>query len=104
MKKIAMFAVMPLLILLLTKIANQVPPDGPSGAGFSLKAQKVVQCSAGEITLVDNHFTAAHLQKDASWPECSSFDKDEAFDFYLSQGERTHFLSDEKTVWWRKAM
>lgn len=104
MKKIAMFAAVSLLILLLTKIANQVPPDAAPGAAFSLKAQKVLQCSTTEITLVDNHFTATHLEKDASWPDCSSFGKDDAFDFYLSQGERTHFLSEEKTGWWRNAM
>jgi len=99
-----MFAAMSLLILLLTKIANQVPPDAPTGSAFSLKAQKVVQCSESEITLVDSHLTSTHLEKDGSWPDCSGFGGDEAFDFFLSQGGRTHFLSDEKTVWWRKAM
>jgi len=104
MRRIAILAALSLLILLLTKIANQVPADAPPGAAFSLKAQKVVQCSEGEITLVDNHFTATHLDKDSSWPDCSDFGKDDAFDFYLSQGERTHFLSQERTAWWRRAM
>jgi hypothetical protein len=104
MKNIAIFAAVSVFILLLTKIANQMPPEPPPGTSFSLKAQKVIQCSPYEITLVDNHLTATHLEKDSSWPECSSFQKDDALDFYLSRGERTHFLSFEKTVWWRKAM
>ena len=54
MKKIAIFAAVFAFILLLTKIANQVPPEPPSGTAFSLKAQQVVQCSPDEITLVDN--------------------------------------------------
>lgn len=104
MKKIAMLAAMSLLILLLTKIANQIPAEAPPGSAFSLKAQKVEQCSVDEITLVDNHFTATHLKKDSSWPECSSFGREDTFDFYLSQGERTHFLSKENSAWWRRAM
>jgi hypothetical protein len=104
MKNIAIFAAVSVFILLLTKIANQMPPEPPPGTSFSLKAQKVIQCSPDEITLVDNHFTATHLEKDSSWPECSSFEKDDALDFYLSRGERTHFLSAERTVWWRKAI
>lgn len=104
MKKIAVYVAVTVFILLLTKIANQVPPDPPSGTSFSLKAQAVIQCSPDEITLVDNHYTATHLQKDSSWPNCASFQKDEVLDFYLSRGEKTHFLNDEKTVWWRKAM
>jgi hypothetical protein len=104
MKKIALYAAVFLLILLLTKIANRIPIEPPAGTAFSLKAQHVVACSAEEITLVDNHQTATHLEKDASWPECSSFQKDEVLDFYLSRGEKTRFLSDEETEWWRKAM
>jgi hypothetical protein len=104
MKKIAIFAAVSVFILLLTKIANQIPPELPPGASFSLKAQKVIQCSTDEITLVDSHYTATHLEKDSSWPDCSSFHRDDVLDFYLSQGDRTHFLNDEKTVWWRKAM
>lgn len=104
MKKIATYVALTVFILLLTKIANQVPPEAPPGTSFSLKAQAVIQCSLDEITLVDNHYTATHLEIDSSWPDCDSFHKDEVLDFYLSRGERTHFLSDEKTVWWRKAM
>lgn len=104
MKKIAIFAAVSVFILVLTKIANQPPQEPMPGASFSLKAQKVIQCSPDEITLVDNHYTATHFEKDSSWPDCSGFHKDEVLDFYLSQGKKTHFLSDEKTVWWRKAM
>jgi hypothetical protein len=104
MKKIAIYAAVGVFILLLTKIANQVPPEPPPGTSFSLKAQKVIQCSSGEITLVDNHYTATHLEKDSSWPDCATFQKDGVEDFYLSRGEKTHFLSAESSVWWRKAM
>lgn len=104
MKKIAIFAAVFAFILLLTKIANQMPPEAASGTAFSLKAQQVVQCSPVEITLVDNHQKATHLEKDASWPDCSVFQKDDVLDFYLSRGEKTRFLSFEKTIWWRKAM
>lgn len=104
MKKIALIAALAVLILLLTKIANQVPPDPPPGTTFSLKAQKVIACSPTEITLLDTHEVQTHLDKDASWPECAIFRKDEVLDFYLSRGEKTHFLSLERTSWWRKAM
>lgn len=104
MKKIAIFAAVSVFVLLLTKIANQVPQEPPAGSAFALKAQKVIQCSPSEITLVDNHYTATHLEKDDSWPDCSTFQKDEALDFYLSRGDKTHFLNDERTAWWRKAM
>jgi len=93
-----------LLFLNLTKIANQVPKDAPSGTAFSLKVQHVVQCSPDEITLVDNHQSATHLEKDASWPDCSAFQKDDVMDFYLSRGEKTKFLSYEKTAGWRKVL
>jgi len=104
MKKIAIFTAAFALILLLTKIANQVPPESPTGTAFSLKAQQVVQCSETEITLVDNHQKATHLEKDETWPDCSAFQRDEVVDFYLSRGEKTRFLSYERTTWWRKAM
>ena len=104
MKKIAIFAAAFVLILVLTKIANQVPPEPPSGTAFSLKAQKVIQCNATEITLVDNRQNSTHLEKDESWPDCSTYEKDMVLDFYLSRGAKTRFLSSEKTVWWRKAM
>ncbi len=104
MKKIAIFTAVFAFILLLTKIANQVPPESPSGTAFSLMAQHVVQCSALEITLVDNHQKATHLEKDETWPDCSVFQRDDVLDFYLSRGEKTRFLSFERTTWWRKAM
>jgi hypothetical protein len=104
MKRIAIFAAVFVFILLLTKIANQMPPEPPSGTAFSLKAQQVVECTPEEITLVDNHQSQTHLEKDTSWPDCSIFHKDEVLDFYLSRGEKTRFLSDEKTTWWRKGM
>jgi hypothetical protein len=104
MKKIVIIAAVFLFVLLLTKIANQVPPEALAGTTFSLKVQHVVQCSPTEITLVDNHQTSTHLEKDSSWPDCSTFHPDDVLDFYLSRGEKTRFLSDEKTAVWRKAM
>ena len=104
MKKIVIFAAVFVFILLLTKIANDVPPEPPSGTAFSLKAQKVVQCNAKEITLVDPRQKSTHLDKDESWPDCTAFQKDMVLDFYLSRGDRTKFLSSEQTVWWRKAL
>jgi hypothetical protein len=104
MKKLAIFAAAFAFILLLTKIANQVPPEPPPGTAFSLKAQQVIQCTADEITLVDNHQKSTHLEKDGSWPDCAAFQKDQVLDFYLSRGEKTRFLSSEQTVWWRKAL
>jgi hypothetical protein len=104
MKKIAAIAAVFLLILVLTKIANQAPREEPQGIVFSLKAQRVVGCSPEEITLVDLHQAQTHLEKDASWPDCSTYKKDDVLDFYLSRGEKTHFLRQEATAWWRKAM
>jgi hypothetical protein len=104
MKKIALFAAVFVFILLLTKIANQVPPESPVGVTFSLKAQKVVQCSPTEITLVDNHMKATHLVHDESWPDCSVYHQDDVLDFYLSRSDRTHFLHVEKSPLWRRVM
>ncbi len=104
MKKIAIVAAIFVFILLLTKIANQMPPDPPPGYSFWIYAQHVVECSPTEITLVDNHQTEAQFEKDSSWPDCSKFHKDDVLDFHLSRGEKTRFLNDEKTAWWRKAM
>jgi len=103
-KKIAIVAAVFLLVLLLTKIANEIPPEPPSGYTFWLYAQQVVRCSSTEITLVDTHQVQAHFEKDASWPDCSTFRKDEVLDFHLSRGEKTRYLGSEKTEWWRKAM
>jgi hypothetical protein len=88
----------------LTKIANQVPLDPPSGTAFSLKVQHVVQCSRDEITLVDGHQTATHLEKDSTWPDGSVVQKDDVMDFFLSRGDKTKFLSYERSAWWRKEM
>lgn len=104
MKKIAILAAAFVFILLLTKIANQVPAAPPSGTAFSLKAQQVIQCTPTEITLVDGHNVPTHLEKDSSWPDCSAFQKGKVMDFYLSRGDKTKFLSTEQTVWWRKAL
>ena len=104
MKKIVAFAAAFVFILLLTKIANLAPKEALTGVAFSLKAQKVIECTPEEITLVDLHEQATHLIKDNSWPECSTYKKNEVLDFYLSRGERTHYISSEQTTWWRKAM
>lgn len=104
MKKIAIVTAVFIAVLVLTKIANQVPGDPTPGAAFSLKAQHVVACSQNEITLVNNHGQPTHLETDSNWPDCSSYSKDEVMDFYLSRGDKTHFLSKETTSWWRKAM
>ena len=104
MKRIAIFAAVFVFILLLTKIADQVPPEPPAGTAFSLKAQQVVECTPTEITLVNVHALETHLDKDSSWPACTAFNKDDVLDFYLSRGAATRFLSCEKTAWWRKVM
>ncbi len=102
MKKIAIITALAVLILLLTRIANNVPPDPPRGASFSLKAQRVIGCTPNEITLLDLHQTQTHLEKDSSWPDCATFRPDDVLDFYLSRGEKTHFESTNETDWWRK--
>lgn len=102
-KAIAAITAVLVLILLLTKIANQRPPDPPSGLAFWLYGQQVVECTPAEITLMDSRQTETHLDKDASWPDCSNFHKGDVLDFHLSRGEKTRFLSDEPTAWWRKA-
>jgi hypothetical protein len=104
MKKILIFAAVFLFIVVLTDLANRVPADGSPGTTFSLKAQKVVACSTHEIVLVDPHQKATRLDKDDSWPDCAVFESNKVQDFYLSRGEKTHFLGYEKTAWWRKAM
>lgn len=104
MKRIAIFAAAFVFILLLTKIANQLPPEPAPGAEFSLMARRVVECTPTEITLIDKHEVETHFEIDSSWPDCSTYRKDEVLDFYLSRGEKTGFLSDQQTAWWRKAM
>lgn len=104
MRRILIFAAVFAFILLLTKIANQIPPPPQPGTVFSLKVQRVVECTPSEITLVDNHDILTHLVKDNSWPDCSVFQKGDVLDFYLARGAETHLVTYEKTVWWRKAM
>jgi hypothetical protein len=104
MKKILIIAVVFLSIVLLTNLANRIPAGGAPGTSFSLKAQRVVACSDHEIVLVDPHHNSTRLDKDANWPGCSTFQSNDVMDFYLSRGEKTHFVGSEKTVWWRKAM
>ena len=99
-----MIAAIFVFILLLTKIANQDSQEQLPGVAFALKAQQVIQCSRDEITMVDTRQVPTHLEKDGSWPDCSAFQKGELWDFYLARGEKTRFLRDEKTVWWRKAL
>ena len=103
-KKIAIVAAVFVLVLFLTKIANEIPPEAPSGYSFWLYAQQVAACSATEITLVDTHQVETRFDKDASWPECSAFSKNDVLDFHLSRGEKTRFLGVEKTEWWRKTI
>ncbi len=92
-------------ILLLTKIANDIPPEPPAGIAFWMYAQHVVECTPAEITLVDTHQTQTSLEKDFdSWPDCSRFHKEDVLDFHLARGAKTRYLSSEKTEWWRKAM
>jgi len=110
MKAIIIFATIFALVLLLTKVANQMPPDPPAGIAFSLRAQKVIQCSETDITLVDTHDNkATHLEIDGtrphgSWPACSDYSADDVLDFYLTRGEKTHLASFEKTSFFRKVM
>jgi hypothetical protein len=97
-------AVVFLLFWNLTKIVNQSRPDPLPGASFWLNAQSVVQCTPEEITLVDKNLSQTHLEKDGdlpagSWPDCSSFNKDELLDFHLSRGEKTKFLQVKKHSW-----
>jgi len=104
MKKVLVVLALVVFMLVLSKLANNVPAEPGPGTSFGLKAQKVVACSEHEIILVDSHQKATRLDKDDSWPDCTSFQANEILDFYLSRGEKTHFLGYEKTVWWRKAM
>ncbi len=104
MKRFVIIVAVFVLILLLSKIANMAPPEPTPGITFSLMAQHVVQCSPDEITLADIHQAQTHLEKDGSWPDCLSLHKEDVLDFYLSRGEKTHFLRYETTAWWRKSL
>jgi len=104
MKNILIGVAVLLAVILLTDLANRIPADGASGTAFSLKAQKVVACSPKEIVLQGPHDTPTRLDKDNSWPDCSSFEAGKVQDFYLSRGDKTHFLGFEDSAWWRKAV
>ena len=104
MKRIAILVAVFAFILLLTKIANQVPHAAPPGTAFALKAQHVIQCTPAEITLVDGHNDRTHLEKDDSWPDCSTYRPDDHLDFYLSRGDKTRYLSSEPSAWWRNVL
>ena len=102
LKTVLLLVVAFVVILVLTRIANEAPPEPPSGYTFWLYAQRVVECTPADITLVDNHQAETHLDTDESWPDCSTYRKDDVLDFHLSRGEKTKFLSDEPTAWWRR--
>ncbi len=104
MKKILIIAAVFLVIVLMTNLANRIPAENASGISFSLKAQRVVACSNSEIVLVDPHQKATRLDKDETWPDCSTFQPNDVEDFYLSRGAKTKFEKLEKTAWWRKAL
>jgi hypothetical protein len=104
MKKIATIAAIFVFILVLTKIANQVPPPPPPGYAFWLYGQHVVGCSATEITLADKHESQTHFEKDDSWPPCLVFYGNQMLNLYLSRGAKTHYIDSKPTEWWRKMM
>ena len=104
MKRILSISAVMLFILVLSKLASNVAPPPPPGTVFALKAQRVIACSPTEIVLADEHNNTVRLDIDTSWPDCDSFQKNDILDFYLSRGDRTHFISDERTAWWRKVM
>jgi hypothetical protein len=104
MKRILSISAVMLFILVLSKLASNVAPSPPPGTAFALKAEHVIACSSTEVILADEHNNSTRLDIDSSWPECSTFQKNETLDFYLSRGDKTHFISDERTAWWRKIM
>ena len=104
MKRLAIVAAIFVFILLLTKIANQAPPPALEGTTFWLKGQHVWTCTSTDITLVDERQHPTHLNKDESWPDCSTFQKDMVLDFDLARGDKTKLISYEQTAWWRKAL
>lgn len=104
MKRILSISAVMLFILVLSKLASNVAPPPPPGTVFSLKAQRVIACSPTEVVLLDEHNNSVRLDIDGSWPDCASFQKNQLMDFYLSRGDKTHFISEEQTAWWRKVM
>jgi len=104
MKRLLVALAVFVFVLFLTKLANDAPPEQKEGISFGLKGEQVIMCNTKEIVLANTRSESTHLDKDESWPDCSEFNRDEVYDFYLSRGDRTHFLSYEKTVWWRKVV
>jgi hypothetical protein len=104
MKKIAIIAAVFVLVLVLTRIANDVPDDPRPGSVFWLKGERIVQCTPTEITLVNGHGVPTHLDTAPDWPDCSNYHSGEYLDFKLSRGEKTHFLSTEPSSWISKNM
>lgn len=90
-----------LAIGVMTKIANDPHMNQVDNRSFWLSGQRVLQCSASEITLIDKRYAQTHLLKDEnSWPDCSSFDNNQAIDFFLTHGEHTHFIKAKTSAWW----
>ncbi len=87
-----------MLILLLTRIANQTPAEPASGYTIRICARHVVGCTPGDINLVDIHQAETHLEKDDSRPNCAAFQKSDVPDFHLSRGAKTKFPGDKKTA------
>ncbi len=104
LKKILVVIAVVAFTLVLSKLANTVPTSQPDGTSFTLNGAHVVECSESEIVLVDKRQTAMRLLKDASWPDCSNFESNQVADFFLSRGEKTHFIGTEETAWWRKGL
>ena len=71
MKKIAIIVALAVLVILLTEIANQIPPVRRPALRFRSRPKRVIECTPSEITLLDLHQVQTHLEKDLSWPECS---------------------------------
>jgi len=89
-----------LVILLMTKIANDPRTGQEQNRSFWLEGQKVLQCTPTEITFVDRRYAQTHLQKDGSWPTCSTFESGQPMDFFLARGELTHYIRSQKSAWW----
>ncbi|WP_420239128.1 hypothetical protein ACOBR2_05960 [Telmatobacter bradus] len=90
-----------LMVLLMSKIANDPHVGQTDNHSFWLSGQRVLQCSPTEITLIDNRYAQTHLLKDEnSWPDCSTFEGNQTLDLFLSRGEHTHFIKAQKSSWW----
>ena len=104
MKRIALFAVFAVFVLLFTKIVNSPSPRQSPGSPFWLYGQQVVECTPTEITLMDHHHVETFMEKDGSWPDCASYRSDQLLDFHLYRDQKAHFLEEAPTPWWRKAL